>query len=434
MSFVSKKITAESQKTHKITNNDPDSIMASITMTSIYNKFPFKECTFSNLKETPKHISIGLRSSLRDTYKPISLALQQYLERTETEQGLSQGLFQMGFLEEEYLTEELAIDELFELVAKKVLQSPLKSNLKQIQDSKIDREQQNIDKAREQVGGVLDSEYTSILEDVSFLDIKNYVINSVMQKSKNIKKLSEGKLAEDALMDEIDELVNDKYIDLKQDAFFDNCTVFFVYPYKIASLGCDEGDTQDQGVQDEEVFKYDVTLDIESCYRHIIPSLTHPTIYDSYKDIWQLQHNEYKYYDREFYYSEYFDILKFFSTKNQEQRTADEYLKRALTMNVEKFMVYYSKELNEEETDDEFEEQESFIFALDGTDLTESISIWSEDSGDEFEEEEEEINIKMDGLIIGGKSLRFNDHVDVIGINTEEPAFFVYCDRNSIEI
>lgn len=348
---------------------------------------------------------MGIRGAIQDKGPAFSSAFLQYLERAQASDSDEDNEEESTVLSIEELLEE-------DLVRRKHTQ-PGALNLRVAEL----HQETSLAVVTNLIHSIINECFGKKSDEKHFDEIANYTANSIIQESLNLTELVDDDYRE-TLELQIIALFNDKFIDMKHEAFFDLCTAFYLYPLSLPESA---------------------------------KNTENPDLFVQYADIFALQHDEYRYYDRAFYQMDYFDILKS-AHKTIEEREVDEYLMNAFMMNIDKYMVYYGRRLKQEREDAEEEEDEdeeeyedeecagsesfieilgdeedSFIFADDERNFA-LDSAWQDEEEESDVEEEPEVYQKKEVKI------RFNESVSSIGIYPGEPAFYVYCDRNSIPI
>lgn len=231
--------------------------------------------------------------------------------------------------------------------------------------------------------------YFDIITDPRFNEIKNFVVNMVLQafSSSSPTSISNkifSKSYRDTLLGDIDECFQDKYIELKIDEYFDASASFLMYP----------------------------------CDKALDRLLSQPKLYERYRCIWKLDTDDYKMFDRKYFIREHF--RKTYKALGSDSRDdlADEYFKIGFLMNLDRFMHYFSKEMTD--TSAQFCDEtvhDSDLCSVSIPYLTSSV-----------ETLDTVISDTLDTVSISDtlpKSLRFHEHANIIDINEEEPAFYV---------
>lgn len=312
----------------------------------MYSEFPFSKCCNSHLKESPKLIHNGIRAAVRDYSKVIVPRLDSIHDMKESAEVY------------EWQPHELNTN------------SPGNSILK---PGGV-KAAFTLSMAATKIEVLIRETYCDIVTDPHFHEIKNFVVNTILQSFPSTSPISItnkifSKNYRDTLLGDIDRSFQDKYIELKIDDYFDASATFLLYCRDLAPG----------------------TL------------LAKPRLYETYRAIWKLDNDDHKLFDRKYFLREHFRVA-------WATTVVDEYFRIGFLMNLDRFMQYFSREISEGAVlvcDDNFYDSDlstasvpylnSSVDTLDTVSISESVP----------------------------KSLRFDDHVDIVGINKEEPAFYV---------
>ena len=333
-----------------------------------FSEFPFNQCDNRHLKDSQKIIFSGIKSSIRDYRKFQDVSRQHSTNKMANET-----------IPEVY---ENQLEQLHPGVCKNV---PGTSILKPASRKPTF----TLNLAATKIELLVREIYVDIITDPRFNEIKNFVVNMILQafSSSSPTSISNkifSKSYRDTLLGDIDECFQNKYIELKIDEYFDASASFLMYP-------CD------------------IALD---------ELLSKPKLYERYRCIWKLDNDDYKMFDRKYFIREHFKNTYKSSGSDSRDDLADEYFKIGFLMNLDRFIHYFSKEMKDT----------SAIFCEETVYDSDLCSISIPYLSSSVETLDTVISDTLDTVSISDtipKSLRFHEHANIIDINKEEPAFYV---------
>ncbi|KAI5967832.1 uncharacterized protein KGF55_000064 [Candida pseudojiufengensis] len=221
-------------------------------------------------------------------------------------------------------------------------------------------------------------------DEKTYIEIKNYIINSIIQNEKNIDKFL-GKIINHKFKNELSDIIRSIFIEKYVEIKLENLIDFF---YNFLNLN-------------QIMFKKFETLQ-------------NPNLYDKYYKIWKLDKNDFKFYEEEYF-------LEYFHNSGKSITTIEHImLQNGFLINYRRFVQYFTKDFpnyyDDEEIEDDEEEKEETKHKQSNYTYT-SLSNYDALSRNNSIDS----NLSLDSLTYTPKCLRFNEEINVININRYLP-------------
>ncbi|KAK6204706.1 uncharacterized protein RJT21DRAFT_117149 [Scheffersomyces amazonensis] len=440
------------------------------TINRLNSQFPFNNCTFDHLKDTPKSLALGLAGAF-DAY------MTSFKDNDNDEDNiLEENDYDMENDNNNDNDEDFYYDlnedhgviiplNRLNITDKHV--QPLVSILKQSTNNDNNdtkrRSSSNSTPSLElsiitnKISSIIEEYFPTLINDEDFIEIKNYVINYLIifltKKDSNINSVVNliiQKQYKLNLIEKIFEILIEKYETIKIDAFLDYFMDF----------------NSTKSISDEKSVSN--TNSINSSF--ITSLLNNPHFYDKYKIIWRLDNSNYKYYDKEYFIDDYFEMFNSLEHYNSDFNNNDEtqFNRNGFVMNFDKFFVYYNRDvkadrLYDSEYDNEYDDDNFDYFAelssstsshrssstsstssdssVSSTSSTSSFANFNRHgypdnkSGNRRISTASSVSTITTGTVTGpstrsnslqAKSLRFDDNIDVLNVDRYEPVSFLH--------
>ncbi|KAI5952630.1 hypothetical protein KGF54_003497 [Candida jiufengensis] len=224
-----------------------------------------------------------------------------------------------------------------------------------------------------------------INDDKTYIEIRNYIVNSIIQNENNIEKFL-NKIINHKFKNELSDIIRSIFIEKFVELRLENLIDYF---HNFLN-------------QNQNIFKKSSLLD-------------NPLFYEKYYKIWKLDINDYKFYEEEYF-------LDYFNNAGKSSASVEHImLQNGFLINYRRFVSYFTKDVSnyydDDDDDDDDDDEEKKEDEEDLSTPYSQLSAYDDNSRNNSIDS----NLSLDSLTHTPKCLRFNEDINIIKINRYLP-------------